>query len=122
MRKVRWLLWSLLALMPLGCQGSNASDANTCRYNPELGQPNPLGFRAYISLVEEEGNTRVIFEQLPSNLADKITIASQRELTFYGTPIETARIILLQNPEYYNELVGYEAPEGFAPVNEVLSC
>ncbi|EDX75544.1 hypothetical protein MC7420_1462 [Coleofasciculus chthonoplastes PCC 7420] len=36
--------------------------------------------------------------------------------------MDTARVILLQNKNYYSELVGYDDPEGFAPVNEVLTC
>lgn len=41
---------------------------------------------------------------------------------FYGINLKKARQILLQNPQYYSELVGYEDPEGFAPVNAVLIC
>jgi hypothetical protein len=29
---------------------------------------------------------------------------------------------MLQDPGYYNELVGYPAPEGFAPMNAILTC
>ncbi len=80
--------------------------------------------RAFITIKEKEGNTTFIYEQFPSPLGDanKVTIASKRELTFYEKNLDTARVILIQNKKYYSELVGYEDREGFAPVNAVLSC
>lgn len=95
--------------------------AETCDYDPNSGKANPLGMRAYITARIEKGNTIFVFEQFASIVAE-ITIANKRELVFYGINIKKARQILLKNPQYYSELVGYEDPEGFAPVNTVLTC
>ncbi|MEO1401379.1 MAG: hypothetical protein AAFV72_08990 [Cyanobacteria bacterium J06635_1] len=96
----------------------------TCAYDPDSGLANPLGMRSYIRLQEVSGNTNVIFDQFPSNVAGPraATIASQRVLTFYEMGVSDARQLLLSNPAYYNELVGYDDPDGFGPVNNVLAC
>ncbi|HEY9641434.1 MAG TPA: hypothetical protein V6C57_13185 [Coleofasciculaceae cyanobacterium] len=107
-----------------------AEPSRTCQYNPDSGVPNPLGMRAYITVTEEKGDTTFLFEQFPSpvasssrsNSTEQVTIASSRALTFYGVGIDRARTLMLQNPKYYAELVGYDDPEGFAPVNAVLAC
>lgn len=98
------------------------ASARTCRYDPSLGKPNPLGMRTSITLTENSGNTTVFFEQFPSNLGDKVTIANRREMVFYGRNVNEARQLLLQKPQYYSELVGYKDSEGFAPMNAVLTC
>lgn len=98
------------------------ASAKTCKYDPSLGKPNPLGMRAFITLTESSGNTNVIFEQYPSNLGDKVTIANRRVMVFYGRNVNEARQLLLQKPQYYSELVGYKDSEGFAAVNAVLTC
>jgi hypothetical protein len=96
--------------------------AKSCQYDPNIGKPNPLGMRAYIRLAEADGNTTVTFEQFPSPVGDRITIANRREMIFYGRNVNEARQLLLRNPQYYSELVGYQDPEGFAPANAVLTC
>jgi len=107
-------------IFPLSCAASSSS--RVCQYNPESGKPNPLGMRSYITITEDEGSTIVTYEQFPSNVDENVTLTTKRELTFHDTPLDTARVILLQNKNYYSELVGYDDPEGFAPVNEVLTC
>lgn len=96
-----------------------------CAYDPDLGI-NPLGMRAYITLSETDGTTTVTFDQFPSPVANDdnqpVTISSTRELTFYDLDLESTRELLLSNPDYYTELVNYPDPEGFAPVNAVMSC
>lgn len=114
---------SLLAFSP----GARAEPTRTCKFDPELGVPNPLGMRAYLTIREEDGNTSFLYEQFPGNISIPgsqvpATIASNRLLTFYKTGLEEARQLMLQNPDFYTELVGYPAPEGFAPVNAVLTC
>ncbi|HEY9879872.1 MAG TPA: hypothetical protein V6D29_15565 [Leptolyngbyaceae cyanobacterium] len=87
--------------------------------------PNPLGMRAYITITEEEGDTTVLFEQFPSPVDEgelPVTIASTRTLTFYKAGAEEVRQLMLQNPVYYSELMGYEDLEGFGLVNDVLKC
>ncbi|HBB32337.1 MAG TPA: hypothetical protein DDZ80_31275 [Cyanobacteria bacterium UBA8803] len=120
-------LFRLLAILvvmifPLSCAASNQE--RTCQYNPDSGKPNPLGMRSFITVKEKEGNTIFTYEQFPSPVGkgEEVTITTKRELTFYGKNIDTARVVLLQNKNYYSELVGYEDAEGFAPVNEVLTC
>jgi hypothetical protein len=102
-----------------------AEPTQSCHFDPDLGIPNPLGMRAYITITEEEGNTTFVFDQFPSNIGNgqvPATIASSRFLTFYETGLDTARQLMLQNPEFYSELVNYPDPEGFAPVNATLTC
>lgn len=104
---------------------AKAEVTRTCEFDPDLGVPNPLGMRAYITITEEDGNTIFVFDQFPSNIGDgqvPATIAASRLLTFYDTDLDTARQLMLDNPRYYTELVGYAAPEGFAPVSNVLTC
>ncbi|GAB4537894.1 MAG: hypothetical protein Tsb0014_27090 [Pleurocapsa sp.] len=114
-----WLFWLIL----VGCDFDKAAfSQTTCQYNPDSGLPNPLGMRAYLTITEEENNTVVTFEQFPAVVEENITIASHREMTFYDTSIDKTRELLLQNDRYYSELLGYEDPEGFAPVNETLFC
>lgn len=122
MKMNRSILVASLAfvIFPLSCAASSSS--RICQYNPESGQPNPLGMRAYITITEADGDTVFTYEQFPSNVADKITLTTKRELKFEDTQLDTARVILLQNKNYYSELVGYDDPDGFAPVNEVLTC
>ena len=106
----------VLALAP----SAKAEPTRTCHFDPDLGVPNPLGMRAYITITEEDSNTTFVFDQFPSNIGNgqvPATIASRRFLTFYETGLEEARQLMLQNPDFYSELVGYPDPEGFAPVN-----
>ncbi len=121
----RWMIGSL-SVLAWGMLGSIAvaEPTHICQYDPDLGVPNPLGMRAYITVTEEDGNTTFLFEQFPSNLGLDIpaTIASIRQLTMYGVDVEQARQIMLQKPAYYSELVGYSDPEGFTQVNQVLTC
>ncbi|MFP4101239.1 hypothetical protein [Coleofasciculus sp.] len=116
----KWVVALVFVIFPLSCAASSSS--RVCQYNPESGKPNPLGMRAYITLTEDEGSTIVTYEQFPSTVDENITLTTKRELTFHDTPLDTARVILLQNKNYYSELVGYDDPEGFAPVNQVLIC
>jgi hypothetical protein len=112
------LAWSMLGSI------ATAEPTRICQYDPDLGVPNPLGMRTYITITEEDGNTTFLFEQFPSNLGLDIpaTIASSRQLTMYGVDADQARQIMLQEPAYYSELVGYSDSEGFAQVNQVLTC
>lgn len=93
----------------------------TCSYDPSLGI-NPLGMRAYITITQKNKDTVFTYEQFPRIISKKVTLAQQRTLTFYDMNITQARQVLVQNPQYYSELVGYNDPEGFAMVNAVLAC
>jgi hypothetical protein len=115
---------SVVALLALG-KAAPAESIRTCAYDPDSGKPNPLGMRAYITLSEVDGNTTALFEQFPSPVGgsqQRVTIASSRQLTFYGVDINRARRLMLQDPTYYSELVGYPDSEGFAPVDQTLVC
>jgi hypothetical protein len=100
----------------------------TCAFDPSLGKPNPLGMRTFVTLSEASGNTTVVYEQFPSPVSvtggsnAPVTIAQRRTLTFFNTPVVTARQQLLSVPTYYTTLLGSAAPDGFAPVNAVLTC
>lgn len=115
---------ALAVLLTLGSI-AKAEPTQTCQFDPNLGVPNPLGMRAYITITEDKGDTTFLFEQFPANIGDglvPVTIASNRMLTFYGTELGEARQLVLQHPDFYTELVGYADPDGFAPVNAVLTC
>jgi hypothetical protein len=104
---------------------ARAEPTRTCEFDPDLGLPNPLGMRAYITVTEEDGNTTFLFEQFSSNVGDgsvPVTLETNRMMTFYETDIDQARQLMLNNSDYYSELVGYPDSEGFGPVNEVLTC
>ncbi len=96
-----------------------------CTYDPSLGQPNPLGMRAYLTITAEANTITFLYEQFPSNVGDgsvPITLSSERTLTFYETDLDQARQILLNSPGLYSDLVGYEDPEGFGPLNALITC
>jgi hypothetical protein len=122
----RPILLAIFILLPIGLSFSaRAETIRNCEFDPNLGLPNPLGMRSYLTIAEQDGNTTFVFEQFPSNIGNgqvPATISSQRFLTFYETDLASARRLMLQNPEFYSELVGYSDPEGFAPVNATLTC
>lgn len=116
---------AILVAPTKGFSQTSPNPIRTCAYNPDSGQPNPLGMRAFITAVEQDGDTTFRLEQFPTPVGGQqpgVTIASRRELTFYNLNLEQARQLLLQNPNYYLELLGYSTPESFAPVNTVLLC
>lgn len=78
--------------------------------------------RTYITAKEESGDTTFVYEEFPAPVSENVTLSTTRELVFYKTNISEARTLLLHNRNYYSELVGYEDPEGFAPVNAVFAC
>jgi hypothetical protein len=112
-----------LSLLPQAAQA-----ATTCAFNPAGGKPNPLGMRAFVTVIENEGDTTFLYEQFPANIGIAAsgqvaaTIANRRELTMYSTPIEKARKLMLETPAFFNELMGSKDSEGFAPINAVLAC
>ncbi len=104
-----------------------AAPTRVCAFNPDLGLPNPLGMRAYVTITEAEGNTTFLFEQFPAivthdRLQVEATLALTRQVVFYKTGLEQARQIMLRHPSYYADLVGYADGEGFGPLNAVLAC
>ncbi|NJL48040.1 MAG: hypothetical protein HC929_11835 [Leptolyngbyaceae cyanobacterium SM2_5_2] len=121
----RLSIGAIAASLTLASLPSPALADQICTYDPELG-PNPLGMRTYITLSETEDGTTVLFEQLPSPVGAEanppVTVALYRELTFYGVGIAETRQLMLNHPDYYNVLVDYPDPEGFGPINAVLSC
>jgi hypothetical protein len=49
-------------------------------------------------------------------------VSGIRELTYRNTDLDTARVILIQNQDHYNRLIGEEREEDFAAVNANLTC
>lgn len=103
---------------------AHAAPDQICAYNPDSGKRNPLGMRTFITALEEDGNTTFTYEQFPSNINAEVpaTISQKRFLTLYKTPIDKARELLVADNDLYAVLLGFEAPEGFASLNETLSC
>ncbi len=103
-----------------------------CAYNPNGGVPNPLGIRAFITISEIEGNSVFMYEQFPSPVAvanpaerEPATIANQRTLTLFNTPIAEARQRVINDPTYYAELLGTSVESlgdnnDFSEVNDTL--
>jgi len=120
-KKPGLLFFLLLLLLPLSCSASNSS-GKTCSYNGTSDKDNLLGVNSSLTLIEKEGNTHVVFEQLATEVAEKITVSSRREMIFSETSLDTARIKLLQDQDIYSQLVGAETTEGFVAVNQVLTC
>ncbi|MBF2036545.1 MAG: hypothetical protein IGR92_13980 [Leptolyngbyaceae cyanobacterium T60_A2020_046] len=111
-------------LTTLGSAGAIAESTRYCGYDPDLGN-NPLGMRAYITITEADGTTTFTYEQLGSivpNPDAPIALTVTRTLTFYDTPLDIARQRLRNSSALYDTLVGYDAPEGYGPVDAVLSC
>lgn len=105
--------------------GLRADAGLRCQFDPTLGMPNPMGMRAYITITEGNGDTTVEFEQFPSLVGRgevPATLATKRVMTFYGLGLIATRQLLLDQPQYYSELLGYSDPEGFGPINELLTC
>jgi hypothetical protein len=115
-----------LIAMPIGAQAETSNLAATCAFDTGTGKPNPLGMRAFITAVEIGGDTTFTYEQFPANVNGEkdvpTTIAQERKLTFYKTSILKARDLMLKNPVYYEELVGFKDASRFKDVNEVLRC
>ncbi len=101
-----------------------AANATTCAYDPQSGEPNPLGSRAFVTVEEQDGSTVIVYERFPENLAGTApaTIATRRALTFHQTSIDQARAFMREEPIYYRELTGDDDPAGFAPVDASLTC
>jgi hypothetical protein len=107
-------------------ESSTRHTETICQYNPEkTSKPNPLGMRTFVRLSSREGDVTATYEQFPSLVsADPapVTRAVARYLFLPGRSIASAREILLQRNDLWEELIGYKDSEGFAQVNEVLSC
>ncbi|MFM7529204.1 MAG: hypothetical protein ACKO63_12095 [Nodosilinea sp.] len=122
-----WGVGMAIALIPLifPTAGLRADTGRRCQFDPTLGRPNPLGMRAYITLTETGGDTIVEFEQFPSLVEGgevPATLAVKRVMTFYGWGLTATRQLLLDQPRYYSELLGYQDTEGFGSINDLLTC
>lgn len=95
-----------------------------CSYDPSTGAANPLGMRTFITMTETGGTTEVSYEQLGSFVPGPVeaVLTNKRALIFPNTSIDEARQLLLNTDQYYQELVGFNDPEGFGPVNNTLVC
>lgn len=125
----RGLCWgiSTLALLGSGLEmlAVQADQQQICSYDPTLGEPNPLGMRAYVTITVEADTVAFTYEQFPGPVGDgsePITLATARTLTFYQTDLEQARQRLVNSPELYGELLGSDPLEGFAALNQLITC
>jgi hypothetical protein len=117
-------LLGLTITLPIVAQAETSNLAATCAFDTGMGKPNPLGMRAYITAVEVNGDTTFTYEQFPSNVSGDVpaTIAQERKLTFYNTNVTKARDLMLKNPVYYEELVGFKDAARFKEVNDLMRC
>ncbi|MBO0350885.1 hypothetical protein J0895_17800 [Phormidium pseudopriestleyi FRX01] len=110
---------SLIGL--IGC--TEQTTGRICEYDPASGQPNPLGEQASFRIREQGGDTIFTYQPDPSEMLDQtVELSGRRELTYRNTDLDTARVILIQNPEHYKRLIDKESTEYFAAVNESLTC
>ena len=119
------LLGALAALVGHGAPlQAQPGPTIVCSYDPSTGSPNPLGMRSFITMTEANGTTEVTYEQLGSFVAGpaEAILTTERNLIFPGKSIDQTRQLLLNNATYYRELLGFNDPEGFAPVNNTLIC
>ena len=95
-----------------------------CSYDPSTGVPNPLGMRTFITLTETDGTTEVVYQQLGTFVPGPVEaiFTSERSLIFPNRSIDRARQLLLSDASYYQELVGFDDPDGFAPIDDTLIC
>ncbi len=123
--------WFALAIAPLLSMGAigmaQASNVPTqsCSFDPASGKSNPLGDRAAITINEINGDTTFTYQEIPSrsNRGPSVVVVSpKREITLENTGLDAAKRVLLENPEYYNDLIGYPSANGFGTVNNSLSC
>lgn len=114
---------SLLAALA-GCTSAPTSNVGRiCQYDATKDPEKSLGQNATLIVQEQGGDTIFTYQSLPSvPVAENITLNAKRELVFKNTQLDTARVILLQNKPYFNQLVGEEKPKGFAAVNQFLTC
>ncbi len=123
-----WFALAIAPLMSMGIMGvAQASNVPTqsCSFDPASGKSNPLGDRAAITINEINGDTTFTYQEIPSrsNRGPSVVVVSpKREITLENTSLESAKRLLLENPEYYNDLIGYPSANGFATVNNSLSC
>ncbi|MBT9314102.1 hypothetical protein [Leptothoe spongobia] len=103
---------------------AQASPPIVCSYDPSTGIPNPLGMRTFITLTETDGSTEVGYEQFGAVVPGpaEAVLTTERSLVFPNRSIDAVRQLLLNSPNYYQRLVGFNDPDGFAPVNATLIC
>ncbi len=123
-----WFALAIAPLMSVGVMGvAQASNLPTqsCSYDPASGKSNPLGDRAAITINEINGDTTFTYQEIPSrsNRGPSVVVVSpKREITLENTGLDAAKRVLLENPEFYNDLIGYPSASGFSTVNNSLSC
>lgn len=108
-----------------GRTGAITPPTQSCAYDPASGKPNPLGDRAALTIEETGGNTVFTYQEVPSRVnrgPSVVVVAPKREITLENTSLEAAKQILLNNPAFYNDLIGYESATGFGVVSASLSC
>lgn len=103
-----------------------------CAYNPDSGQPNPFGSRAFITVTQNGADTTFRYESFPSlvQMPDQenvhkpraVTLENTRTMIFYNTQIEVAREVMRVRRDYFYELIGYKDEVGFSAYDEAMSC
>jgi len=121
------LLAALLAAgAPLHATEAAASASTNpveCAFDPASGAINPLGNRSFIRIRERDGAIIFIYEELPAIVGvERVTLAVQRTLIVHDRSLDAARAWLRGNDEVYAELVGYDDPDGYAPVDDTIRC
>ncbi len=98
----------------------------TCTIDASKGA-SPIGMRNALTLKQIDADTVMTYDSFPSNAGTfggnrRATIATTRTVVLYGTPIATAREILLANTSLYTELIGFKPEKGFKVANDLLTC
>lgn len=98
----------------------------TCTIDANKGT-SPIGMRNALTLKQIDADTVMTYDSFPSNAGTfganrRATIATTRTVILYGTPIATAREILLANASLYTELIGFKPKKDFKVANDLLTC
>ena len=102
------------------------SASTTCTIDSSKGT-SPIGMRNALTLKQIDADTVITYDSFPSNAGTfagnrRATIATTRTVVLYGTPIATAREILLANASLYTELIGFKPEKGFKAANDLFTC
>lgn len=100
--------------------------STTCTIDASKGT-SPIGMRNALTLTQIDADTVITYDSFPSNAGTfngnrRATIAASRTVVLYGTPIATAREILLANTSLYTELIGFKPEKSFKAANDLLVC
>ena len=96
--------------------------ATVCLYDPSSAKPNPIGMRAYVSIVSESPTkTRFLYDSFGTAAHEG---AGKREITI-NAPLTSARVIMRTNRKAWAALIGElvdQTDDTYARLDPLLKC